>query len=113
MPGYATETAGMQAGDEILKMNGHRIHFFKEVSVYSFFHAGETVEVTFLRDGEKMTASVNPDKSINIEIFPSPINQIPPPIMNRQKRTSNDLTRPPIILHKNCNEIPLFPISFI
>lgn len=60
MPGYATETAGMQAGDEILKMNGHRIHFFKEVSVYSFFHAGETVEVTFLRDGEKMTASVTP-----------------------------------------------------
>ena len=66
-----------------------------------------------IRDGEKMTASVDPDKSINIEIFPSPINQIPPPIMNRQKRTSNDLTRPPIILHKNCNEIPLFPISFI
>lgn len=60
MEGYATEQAGMQAGDEIIKLNNHRIYFYKEVSLYSFFHAGEAVEVTYLRDGQKKTATIQP-----------------------------------------------------
>ena len=35
-------------------MNGKHIHFYREVSSYSMFHAGETVEVTYERDGKDM-----------------------------------------------------------
>jgi regulator of sigma E protease len=41
-------------------MNGHRIHFYREVSAYSLFHTGETVEIEYVRDGEKYTAVLTP-----------------------------------------------------
>lgn len=58
--GYAAEEAGMQAGDMILKMNGKNIHFYREISSYSMLHAGETVEVTYERDGEKYKTTLVP-----------------------------------------------------
>lgn len=58
--GFAAEQAGMQAGDVIVKMNGKHIHFYREVSSYSMFHAGETVEVTYERDGKRYTAELTP-----------------------------------------------------
>lgn len=50
--GYAASEAGMQAGDTILKMNYKNIHFYNEISAYTMFHQGETVDVTYERDGE-------------------------------------------------------------
>ncbi len=58
--GYGAQTAGLQAGDEIIKMNHKHIHFFKEISMYTLFHAGETVEVTYERNGERHTVEVQP-----------------------------------------------------
>ena len=58
--GYAAEAAGMQAGDVIVKMNHTHIHFYREVSSYSSFHAGEPVEVTYERDGERYTTTLTP-----------------------------------------------------
>ena len=58
--GYAAEEAEMQAGDTILKMNGKKIHFYREISSYAMFHAGETVEVTYERDGEKYQTTLVP-----------------------------------------------------
>ena len=58
--GFAAEQAGMQAGDVIVKMNGKHIHFYREVSSYSMFHAGETVKVTYERDGKRYTADLTP-----------------------------------------------------
>ena len=58
--GFAAEQAGMQAGDVIVKMNGKHIHFYREVSSYAMFHAGETVEVTYERDGKRYTAELTP-----------------------------------------------------
>lgn len=58
--GYAAEAAGMQAGDTIVKMNNSRIHFYREVSSYAMFHPGETVEVTYERDGERKTTTLKP-----------------------------------------------------
>lgn len=60
MEGYAAEEAGLQPGDEILKMNHKRIHFYKEVSMYSIFHPGEEVEITYSRDGVKDTVILSP-----------------------------------------------------
>ena len=59
-PGYAAEEAGMQSGDKILKMNGKNIHFYREISSYSMYHAGETVEITYERDGEKYQTTLVP-----------------------------------------------------
>ena len=58
--GYGAQAAGLQAGDEIIKMNHKHIHFFKEISMYTLFHAGETVEVTYERNGERNTVEVQP-----------------------------------------------------
>ena len=58
--GYAAEEAGMQAGDVILEMNGKNIHFYREVSSYALFHEGESVEVTYERDGERYTTTLAP-----------------------------------------------------
>lgn len=60
MEGYAAEEAGLQSGDIIVKMNNKRIHFYKEVSLYSTFHPGEDVVVTYERDGVRYTAELTP-----------------------------------------------------
>lgn len=56
------QQAGLQAGDTIVKLNHKHIHFYREISVYTFFHEGETTEVTYERDGERYTATVQPVK---------------------------------------------------
>jgi regulator of sigma E protease len=58
--GYPAKEAGMQAGDQIVKINHLSIHFAREISAYSTFHSGETIEVTYVRDGEKYTATLTP-----------------------------------------------------
>lgn len=58
--GYAAEEAGMQAGDVIVKMNGKKIHFYREISSYAMFHTGEAVEVTYERDGERYQTTLVP-----------------------------------------------------
>lgn len=58
--GYAAEEAGLKSGDVITEMNGKDIHFYREISAYSTFHAGETVEVTYERDGEEFTTTLVP-----------------------------------------------------
>ncbi len=58
--GYAAEEAGMKPGDVILEMNGKNIHFYREVSSYALFHEGESVEVTYERDGERYTTTLAP-----------------------------------------------------
>lgn len=60
MDGYAAQEAGLQSGDEIIKMNHKRIHFYKEISMYSLFHEGEPVKVTFVRDGETHQVELTP-----------------------------------------------------
>ena len=58
--GYSAQAAGMQKGDVIVKINQKKIHFYREVSMYTFFYPGETVEVTYQRTGEEKTAVIEP-----------------------------------------------------
>lgn len=60
IPGYAAEEAGLQSGDIITKIDNYSIHFYKEISSYSLFHAGEEVELTYVRDGVKNTTILKP-----------------------------------------------------
>ncbi len=60
MEGYPAQEAGMQAGDEITKLGNKRIHLYREVSIYTYFHEGETVEVTYKRDGKTYETTLIP-----------------------------------------------------
>lgn len=60
MDGYPAKEAGLQAGDEIVKLGNKTIHLYREVSVYTYFHEGETVEVTYKRNGEKHSTVLTP-----------------------------------------------------
>lgn len=63
LEGYPAEEAGMQAGDIIKKMNGKKIHLYREVSNYTTFHQGETVDVTYERDGKEYQVTLVPKES--------------------------------------------------
>lgn len=58
--GYPAEAAGLEAGDTIVKINHSKIHFFRDISAYTQFHPGETVTVTYERDGERYEAELTP-----------------------------------------------------
>lgn len=58
--GSPAEEAGLQAGDKIVRMGNKRIHIFREISVYNQFHQGETVDVTYERDGKRHTVAIKP-----------------------------------------------------
>ncbi len=58
--GYPAAEAGLMPGDEIVRMNSKHIHFYKEISMYTLFHEGETVDLTIVRDGEKQQVTVTP-----------------------------------------------------
>lgn len=58
--GYSAQAAGIQKGDVIVKINQKKIHFYREVSMYTFFYPGETLEVTYQRNGEEKTAVIEP-----------------------------------------------------
>ncbi len=59
--GYPAAEAGMQAGDVITKINGRRIHLYREVSNFTSFHQkdykeGKIIEIEYQRDGETFAA---------------------------------------------------------
>ena len=58
--GYPAEAAGMQAGDKIIKINNSRIHFYKEISTYIQFNQGESIKITYERDGERYETELSP-----------------------------------------------------
>lgn len=58
--GYAAQEAGLLGGDTITKMNGKNINFYREISAYATFHAGEPVEITYERDGKAYTTTLTP-----------------------------------------------------
>ncbi len=58
--GFPAEEAGLQAGDEIISINGSRVHFFREISQFSLFHKGETANVVFERDGKRESVTLSP-----------------------------------------------------
>lgn len=61
MDDMPAKEAGLQAGDEIISINGYNVHFYNEISIYTFLHANEdNYHVVYKRDGEKHTATIKP-----------------------------------------------------
>lgn len=67
----ATE-AGLQEGDVITKVNGHKVTFYRDFYFYRAYNADKTLNITFTRDGEKRPTTVTPQllssRSIRLEL---------------------------------------------
>ena len=64
MDDMPAKEAGLQAGDEIISINGYNVHFYNEISIYTFLHSKEdNYQVVYKRDGEKHTATIKPKYS--------------------------------------------------
>ena len=50
MDGYPAQEAGMKEGDVIKKLNSKKIHLYREVSIYTFFHGDQSIDVVYERD---------------------------------------------------------------
>ena len=60
MEGGAAQEAGIQEGDRILKLDHHKIHLYREISLYSMLNKGEPMEITYSRDGQENVVTINP-----------------------------------------------------
>lgn len=47
--GYPASEQGMQAGDEITKLNGRKVHFFREIQMYLYMNPGKALDVEYRR----------------------------------------------------------------
>ena len=63
IPDSAAAEAGMEDGDQIISINGSRTFLYREVSLYSSLHQGQTATVVYERNGEKQTVVLTPKKS--------------------------------------------------
>ncbi len=57
---FPAEAAGLEAGDEILSLNGDRVSLYRDISMYLMFHERETVNVPYKRDGLVYEAVITP-----------------------------------------------------
>ncbi len=60
MDGYPAQEAGLQAGDELISLNGERVHLYREVTLFSQLNRGEDVTIVYERDGERHTTTLTP-----------------------------------------------------
>lgn len=60
MEGYPAAEAGLLPGDEIIKMNGERVHLYREVSIVSLLNQGEDIEILYERYGKTYTTTITP-----------------------------------------------------
>lgn len=62
MDHYPAQEAGLQAGDEVISINGRRIHLWREISLNNAMHPGETVRLVYERNNERKTVTIEPAK---------------------------------------------------
>ena len=59
-PNSPAAEATLQAGDEIIKVNGHRVYFYGEVTFETIYNTGEPLSLVVKRDGKKVDCVVIP-----------------------------------------------------
>lgn len=60
----AAEEAGLMAGDVITRMNGEKIHVYREVRLNSMLNSdGKDFSISYLRDGQEYSVTLTPQYS--------------------------------------------------
>lgn len=57
------QTAGLQAGDKLLSIDGRNVYLYRDVILRSMLSDGDTVEISYERDGEEYVTLVTPQYS--------------------------------------------------
>lgn len=60
MEGYPASEAGIMEGDLITRVDGEKIHLYRQVSLISALNKGETLEIEYIRDGETYKTHIKP-----------------------------------------------------
>lgn len=56
----AAEKAGIESGDKIVSIDGHDVHLYREISLYSMLNRGEDMKLTYERGGETFDTVLSP-----------------------------------------------------
>lgn len=60
----AAQEAGLMAGDTVIKMNGEKIHLYREVRLNSMLNSdGKDFSISYLRDGKEYSVTLTPKYS--------------------------------------------------
>lgn len=60
-PGSPAEAAGLEAGDEIIKLNNKRVHMFSEITLLTMFSDGAETVIEYKRDGDLYSTRLTPE----------------------------------------------------
>lgn len=63
--GFSAEAEGLQEGDLITRINGKKIHLWRELTYHNMFHPGENVQLTYERDGVAKEVTIVPKQDEN------------------------------------------------
>lgn len=61
--------AGLQAGDKIIKVDGHYISAYKEIPIYINQNGSQPMELVYKRDGKKETVTITPSYNEKNDIY--------------------------------------------
>ena len=60
LDGYPAQEAGLQAGDEIVKLNGSSVHFYRDITLNNNLNPGKELTLVYKRDGVRHTTTIQP-----------------------------------------------------
>ena len=60
MDGFPAQEAGLQAGDEITRINGRNIHLYREITLYNALNPGTAQDIRVKRNGETLAFHLEP-----------------------------------------------------
>lgn len=60
MEGMPAEEAGLQAGDELISINGERVYLYQDVMLISQLNKGQELDIVYERDGERAEVTLVP-----------------------------------------------------
>ena len=60
MEGYPAQEAGIEPGDLITKVGKEKIHIYRQISLISAINSGESLDIEYVRDGEKYKTTIHP-----------------------------------------------------
>lgn len=66
VPHSAADAAGLQPGDEMVRINDSTLTSFEDMGDYAHEHPGEAVEIEVIRDGQKVLLNTTVGRRLNI-----------------------------------------------